>query len=278
MTKNSLATSIAARLRRIADAQQVPYANVLTSFLIERAVARLSQNKTLNKHLVFKGGFVSLRVYTSPRFTVDLDAVLHGMSKLDAIEEAKDAMANDLCDGVWFHFEKTQDLATQQEYGGTRLAYRAGLGEKLSNILRAQILNIDIGVGDPVTPAPRELSIPSYLSAESLSWQVYTAETIVAEKLHALIVLGSINSRSKDLFDLSYLLPQTSRQVLVNAIANTFQHRQTEVPKSFSQVLAKMDLTTLKRGWRSAMKDFREAPDFDAIFVQVLESLTKYRL
>jgi hypothetical protein len=51
---------------------------VETVFLIERLVARLIADKKLSQNLVFKGGFVGLRVYDSPRYTIDLDALLIG--------------------------------------------------------------------------------------------------------------------------------------------------------------------------------------------------------
>lgn len=276
--QNPIATSLAARLRRIADEQRVPYKNILTGFLIERAVARLTKSAELSAHLVFKGGFVSLRIYRSPRFTVDLDAVLHGLHKAQAIEHAKYAMVVDLGDGVWFHYERSDELTTQQEYGGTRLVYRSGLGEKLADIRRAQILHIDIGVGDPVTPAPRELEVPTYLQGEPISWRVYTAETTIAEKLHALVVLGSINSRSKDLFDIHHLLPLAATESLVQAIENTFRHRETTIPATFSGMLSSLDLTTLRRGWKSALKDMSNPPGFDDVVGGVIDALRAHRL
>ena len=278
MNKNSLATSIAARLRNVAAAEKVRYAAVLTGFLIERAVARLTKNPHLARHLIFKGGFVSLRVYQSPRYTVDLDAVLHGLSKEEAVGYAKEAMAADLGDGVWFHFDRLDELTTQQEYGGSRLVYRCGLGEKMADVRRAQMVNIDMGVGDPVTPAPRELDVPTYLASEPLSWRVYTAETTVAEKLHALFTLGSVNSRSKDLFDLDFLLPRTSTKVLGEAVAATFKHRETLSPPSLSEVLAGLDLTTLRRGWKSALKEIPEPYNFDDVVARVIEALRKHNL
>ena len=51
-------------------------------------------------------------------------------------------------DGVWFRFEGQIDLATQGEYGGIRHSYRAGIGEVLKNLKKAQVINFDLGIGD----------------------------------------------------------------------------------------------------------------------------------
>lgn len=51
------------------------------------------------------------------------------------------------------------DLATQGEYGGIRHTYRAGIGELLKDIKRAQIINLDLGIGDPITPGPQKVEV-----------------------------------------------------------------------------------------------------------------------
>ena len=62
--------------------------------------------------------------------------------------------------------------------------------------------------------------------------RVYPAETVVAEKLEALVVLDLQNSRLKDFFDLHFLLTgdQLDRSQLVASIHATFQRRGTAFP------------------------------------------------
>ena len=48
---------------------------------LERAVARLQYHKELAEHLVFKGGFVLLKMFDSERFTRDADALAVSISK-----------------------------------------------------------------------------------------------------------------------------------------------------------------------------------------------------
>ena len=163
----------------------VSFPHILTSFLIERLVARLVAKPALKTSLVFKGGFVGLRVYHNDRFTVDLDALLFKSDLRKTLVKVREAAETDISDGVWFVYENEADLATQGEYGGVRQVFRAGLGEKLKNIKRAQIVNFDLGIGDPVTPGPVETTTNSLVLEQDFSWAVYPVETILAEKLHA---------------------------------------------------------------------------------------------
>ena len=71
---------------------------------------------------------------------------------------------------------------------------------------RAKIpIQIDIGFGDIVTPAPSEASYPTLLEFPGPRLLAYPKETVVAEKLEALVKLGIANTRMKDFYDLEIL-------------------------------------------------------------------------
>jgi hypothetical protein len=70
------ARSIGDKLSQLAKNQRVAYPKILTEFLPERLAVRLVSGPELRGRLVFKGGYVSLRVYASPRYTIDLDVLL----------------------------------------------------------------------------------------------------------------------------------------------------------------------------------------------------------
>src|SRR5690606_11375085 len=130
--------------------------------------------------------------------------------------------------------------------------------------------------GDPVTPAPLQTETPSFFSQnEDISWSVYPVETIVAEKLHALISHGNLNSRSKDVHDLSVFLPKVDPAVLGEAIKRSFIYRGTELPTSFSEVLKSTDTSSLARGWASAMASVKDAPEFNDAFTEVVQLMEK---
>jgi Nucleotidyl transferase AbiEii toxin, Type IV TA system len=61
---------------------------------------------------------------------------------------------------------------------------------------------------------------------------MYSRESVVAEKLEAIIVLGARNSRIKDFFDLHYLAGrfEFDRPTLAEAVRRTFARRGTPPP------------------------------------------------
>jgi hypothetical protein len=64
-------------------------------------------------------------------------------------------------------------------------------------------LQVDIGFGDAVTPAPQTISYPVLLNDFPASQlRAYPKYTVVAEKFHAVGPLGMTNTRTKDYFDL----------------------------------------------------------------------------
>lgn len=276
MTTKAKGESVRKKLNTLGTKLGVKYSNLETVFLIERLVARLTAGRTLAQRLVFKGGFVGLKVYESPRYTVDLDALLVKSNFESTLEKVKECAAADLNDGVWFRFEDQVDLATQGEYGGIRQVYRTGIGEVLKNLKKAQVINFDLGIGDPVTPRPSKKETPSLLSgAEDISWSVYPIETIIAEKLHALVSHGDQNSRSKDVHDLAVFLPKADGKVLREAIKKCFEYRETELPSNFSEVLRGLDTKRLERGWASAVASVSGAPTFKSAFDTVAKLMTK---
>lgn len=139
MTKKSKGESIRQKLTSISKKMEVKYKNIETLFMIERLAARLVSDKKLASRLVFKGGFVGIKIYESPRYTVDLDALLVKANVDDTLKFVKENSEKDLDDGVWFRFENQVDLATQGEYGGIRHTYRAGIGEVLKNIKKPKL-------------------------------------------------------------------------------------------------------------------------------------------
>lgn len=266
----SIARSINDRLSSLAKKQKVSFESLLSSFLIERMAARLVANPVLANSLVFKGGFVSLRVYSSPRYTNDLDALMSKGKLATILKSASAAVETDLQDGVWFQFEESVDLATQGEYGGLRLIFRAGIGPRPKKITKARLLNLDIGSGDSVTPGPVKTTLPSLVGGEEIAWSVYPIETICSEKLHTLIARGSENSRAKDVYDLSLFLPQCAMETLSRAIHSTFQSRGEVPPLNISDALEALDTSVLKRGWKGAIAGIADVPDFDACFQRIL--------
>ena len=268
------AESIRAKLANLARSRGHPYDKLMTIFLLERAALRLVADEVLARHIIFKGGYVVLRVYNSPRYTTDLDALLRGLPPEEAMARIRMAVEANLGDAVWYVYEETVDLKTQGEYGGTRLVFRAGIGEQLTDLTRAQVIKLDFGIGDPVVPKPLTIVTKLTLGEGELSWQVYRVETILAEKLHALVTLGARNSRSKDVFDVNLLLPQAALEDLKSALTATFAFRGDPLPTSLADTIMANDRRLLRAGWQSALRAVSDAfREFDETYDLLVEQL-----
>src|ERR1019366_7169123 len=133
-------------------------------------------------------------------------------------------------DGVTFDPKTVaaRRIKEDAEYEGVRVTMRASIGSaKLE-------LQIDVGFGDAVTPAASEINFPTLLGAESVRILAYPRETVVAEKVEAMVHLGIANSRMKDFFDVWFLaqnFPFEGRG-LSEAIRATFVRRGTPIPEA----------------------------------------------
>ena len=118
------------------------------------------------------------------------------------------------------------EIREGMEYGGQRIQFVAYLD-------RARIpLQIDIGFGDVVTPQANWIDYPTLLQFPAPRLRTYTKESVIAEKFHAMVTLGILNSRLKDFYDLwtlSRLFPFDGA-LLAQAIQATFSRRNTAIP------------------------------------------------
>ena len=118
----------------------------------------------------------------------------------------------------------------------------------------------------------------SLISGDELSWSIYPIETIIAEKLHAIVARGDANSRSKDVYDLMLFLPRADEKVLSEAIEKCFEFRKTEMPESFVKLLKQLDTSILEKGWASATVSIDKAPKFKTTFEALTKMLEARRL
>ncbi len=206
------ARSIAQRLSNISKEINISYRYVSTNFFIERMVARILTTPLRDK-LIFKGGYVGLRVYDSKRYTVDLDAVLQSIKDKKRLELLQKAIESDIGDGVWFNLERQEDLPLQTIRSGIKQVYRVGLGVLPENKTKAAVVQLDIGFGDSIAPGSIDTKISSILGECEISWKVYPVEAIIAEKLHAFICRDGGSSRGKNLFIIAPLDSQKTGQV-----------------------------------------------------------------
>ncbi len=139
---------------------------------------------------------------------------------------------------------------------------------------------MDIGFGGAVTPAPEAINYPVLLDdLPTPQLRAYPKYTVVAEKFHAICLLGMANTRMKDYFDLSVLLGEGTleSEQLRRAIAATFARRQmpmpTSLPGGLSDAFAKSPLKQTQ--WKAFLKKNRlPATQLEDIVTQLRTSFT----
>jgi predicted nucleotidyltransferase component of viral defense system len=224
------AASIRARLLNAAKAQGVDFNQVLVRFALERILYRLSQSQHADR-FVLKGALLFTLWYDMPhRATRDADLLGFGASDLASVAETfRNIAAVAVEDGIRFDPASVtaEEIRKEASYRGVRVVI---VGELARARCRTQI---DVGFGDAVTPAPVDSVYPVLLDdLPAPRLRTYPTYTVVAEKLHAIAMLGMTNSRLKDYFDLAVLLERETleTEMLANAIKATFARRGTALP------------------------------------------------
>ena len=221
--------SIRTRLLNVAKQEEVFYQTILTRYFQERLLYRISQTR-YRENFYLKGGAL---MYAYERFaarpTLDIDFLgTHISNDGKRIAEAFREICSVDCkeDGVQFAGDKitTQNITEFKDYHGVRLS----IPVTIDTI--AQVLTMDVGFGDVVTPHPVSLDYPLLLEGlPEASILAYSTETVIAEKMHAIIDLADQSSRMKDYYDIYHLLTsfQYDSAILQDAINRTFENRHT---------------------------------------------------
>ncbi|RYH30721.1 MAG: nucleotidyl transferase AbiEii/AbiGii toxin family protein [Alcaligenaceae bacterium] len=225
-----LAASVRARLLNIAKAEQTDFNAVLVRYALERFLYRLSQSAHAD-HFVLKGAMLFNLWYAMPhRPTRDVDLLGFGASDLGAIAQAfREIVSVVADDGMVFDAASVsvEEIRKSAGYAGARVLVSAELARARCKT------QIDIGFGDAITPGPVVATYPVLIADfPSPQLRTYPVYTVVAEKVHAMVLLGMTNSRLKDYLDLWILLDRETLDpgILANAIAATFNRRGTLLP------------------------------------------------
>ncbi|TBY52153.1 nucleotidyl transferase AbiEii/AbiGii toxin family protein [Rhizobium leguminosarum bv. viciae] len=225
----NVGASVRARLLQLAKASGQSFDLVLTRFALERLLFRLSQSPHAGR-FVLKGAMLMMGWFDNPhRGTRDLDLLGFGdPSPGPMLETFREILAQEADDGVTFdadtlHVDRIREAL---DYGGLRLQVIASISGARIN------LTIDIGFGDALEPGVEVLDYPSMLDFPMPRLRAYARETVIAEKFQAMGMLGRVNSRMKDFYDI-WILSRSfdfSDDRLARAIAATFDRRATSIP------------------------------------------------
>jgi len=226
------AASVRARLLNVAKATGTDFNLVLVRFALERLLFRLSTSAHSDR-FVLKGALLFTLWYDLPhRATRDADLLGFGPGDTGSMAGVfRDIASVAADDGIVFDPASVRVGVIRKDagYGGVRVT----LNGKLANA--RCVAQVDVGFGDAVTPGPTDAVYPVLLDdLPAPRLRTYPVYTVVAEKLHAIVVLGMVNSRLKDYLDLVVIMEREAldEPTLALAIAATFQRRGTALPNA----------------------------------------------
>ena len=259
--KKNLPESVYSRLKNIALAKNRPTQEVLRYYAMERFLYRLSVSQ--HKRSFFLKGGLMLMVWdpATHRATVDIDLLARANNSIENISRILKEICSHpvLQDGIEFN---STDLILDESQVETEYI---GLSARFSAHLHTAKLplRIDIGFGDKIFPKPANVDYPALLDFPSPELQGYTPETMIAEKLDAMVKLGLANSRMKDFYDIWTIVNQfeIKPEKIALVIREVFQNRKTivrEIPKAFSEAFYNTP-KTLER-WDSFLKGIGHDP------------------
>jgi predicted nucleotidyltransferase component of viral defense system len=237
------AVSVRQRLLNLAHQQRLDFQDVLRRYAIERLLYRLSQSE-YSTQFILKGAMLFTLWSSSPqRATQDLDLLGFGESSITHLEEVFRRLCQlelEELDGLEWRPDllKIQPIREEDQYQGLRVHLVARLA-----VARITV-QVDIGFGDTVIPAPEIVSFPTLLSFPAPQVRSYPRETVVAEKFQVMVSLELVNSRIKDFYDLWVLARHFAFEgpTLCQALQATFERRNTplptEPPVAFTSIFA----------------------------------------
>ena len=227
----NLAASVRQRLLNVATERKEDFGLVLSRYGLERFLYRLSVSPHRDS-FVLKGALL-LQVWTEVTYrpTRDLDLLGKEMSNAAYQKVFSEVCSQDVeDDGLSFPSEtiRVERIRDEEAYAGVRVRLEARLGN-----VRIP-LQIDVGFGDAIVPAPEELDFPTLLKAPAPKLKAYPKESVVAEKFEAIVKLGMANSRMKDFYDLWVMAQRFAfkNATFAAAIQATFETRRTSLPSS----------------------------------------------
>jgi len=228
--KKGSAKSIRAVLKNIADKEKIDFQLIVIRYLHERLLFRIANSAYVNNFFL-KGGSLLYAIeglHTRPTMDIDMLAkyIIDDKKTLENIfKNICSIKYNDDCVNFDAANIIATDIAEEKKYSGIRLQIKS----QFDTI--KQIIQIDIGFGDVIIPAPVMISYPAMLQElDSPDIMAYSIETVIAEKFHAMIALGVFNSRMKDFFDVYVLIKnrKINNESLCEAILQTFRRRDTD--------------------------------------------------
>jgi predicted nucleotidyltransferase component of viral defense system len=225
----NIAASVKERLRNISTQSGREFQSVVSQYVQERFLYRLSESIYSN-NLILKGALLFIAHNISRnRPTRDIDFL---GSKIpnetdDLVEVVKEILMMKTEDGLRFDSDTVvaENITEDGDYKGVRIKFYVFLENSRER------MQLDIGFGDTITAGPVEIEFPTLLDFPAPKLKVYSIESAIAEKFEAIVSLQLQTSRMKDFYDILFFAEhyKFNQEILFKALYTTFENRSTDL-------------------------------------------------
>ena len=226
--------------------------------MMERLLERISLSK-YKDNFILKGGFlIASMVGLDTRATMDMDVTIKG----EPVNPENIRMMFDeiikisVEDAITFEFKNISEIREGDDYTG----YRVHLVGSFSPM--AVPLKLDITTGDRITPKEIQYEYKTMFDEKSILVLAYNLETVMSEKLEAILSRGDQTTRPRDYYDV-YILWKLQQQNInldhlrAALIATANKRNSLELMKQYQNtMLVVRESEFMKDQWQKYQRSF----------------------
>ena len=204
-------------IKKSAKLKGVDVPSMQQRFILEEFAKKIGSS-AYGDRLILKGGFiVSTLLGMDTRTTRDLDVTcrttiydISGME--DIVKEVLETPTDS-----FFEYELADIKPAQKDDENT--GFIVSINARKDNI--SLNLKIDVSNNTLIYPDAIRTTLPSMFNEEDIELLSYPLENIIAEKYETTLDRGEFNSRMRDLYDIYFLMKDSSQLVDKNLLADT---------------------------------------------------------
>ena len=212
------------------------------------------------------------------RTTMDLDTTVNAISMREDILEKvlREILSIDVEDGICFEFTRLTRIVESSSYENFRAHIKAKYGKM------DVVLLVDITTGDIIIPEAVNYTFPLRFTDKTAS----VIETILSEKLEAILQRNTATTRMRDFYDIHLLLKlykeKANWDILHKAVTMKAEERRTDLSTDTLRSLLKRlkNSEVLRNLWKWYQESFSYASQisFDDTLESIEELLRKINL
>lgn len=204
-------------IKKSAKLKGVDVPSMQQRFILEEFAKKIGSSP-YGDRLILKGGFiVSTLLGMDTRTTRDLDVTcrttIYDISEMENIVKKVLKTPSD----SFFEYELADIKQAQKD--DENAGFIVSINARKDNI--SLNLKIDVSNNILIYPDAIRTTLPSMFNEEDIKLLSYPLENIIAEKYETTLDRGEFNSRMRDLYDIYFLMKDSSQLVDKNLLADT---------------------------------------------------------